>query len=122
MSIPEQDEIIINLKILSKVDKNRKLIYKLANSKNLWEKRIAILTTFTFIRNNDFKDTLKICKILLKDEHDLTHKAMGWMLREIWKRNNSVTEKFLIKKDTRVKKIANLFINLFFIFSNFFTF
>jgi 3-methyladenine DNA glycosylase AlkD len=65
------------------IDKDRKVLYKLAKSKNLWEKRISIISTFAFIDKNDFKDSLKICKLLINDKHDLIHKATGWVLREI---------------------------------------
>ena len=78
-------------------DKDRKIIYKLAKSKDLWEKRISIVSTFAFIRNNQFDDTLKISKILLNDKHDLIHKAVGWMLREVGKRDQVVEEMFLKK-------------------------
>ncbi len=76
-------------------DKNRNVLYKLAISKNLWERRIAILSTFYFIKINDFTDTLKISKILLSDKHDLIHKAVGWMLREVGKRDEKVLTDFL---------------------------
>jgi len=76
-------------------DQPRKKLYQLAVSRNLWSRRIAMLACFAFIKNNDFKDALKIAKILLKDQHDLIHKAVGWMLREIGKRNQKIEEKFL---------------------------
>ncbi|MBU0731798.1 DNA alkylation repair protein [Patescibacteria group bacterium] len=77
--------------------KDRKILYKLAKSKNLWEKRISILSTYTFIRESQFEDTIKISEIFLKDDHDLIHKAVGWMLREVGKRDQAVEEKFLKK-------------------------
>ena len=79
------------------LDKDRSLLYKLAKSKSLWEKRISILATAEFIRNNQFKDTLKISEILLNDKHDLIHKGVGWMLREVGKRDQKIEEKFLKK-------------------------
>ena len=79
------------------LNKNKSILYKLAKSKSLWERRISIMATSEFIRNNKFEDTLKISEILLKDKHDLIHKAVGWMLREIGKRDLSVEEKFLKK-------------------------
>jgi 3-methyladenine DNA glycosylase AlkD len=78
-------------------NKDKKIIYKLANSNNLWEKRIAIISTFTFIRNSQFSDSLKIAEILLKDNHNLIHKAVGWMLREIGKRDFNAEDAFLKK-------------------------
>lgn len=62
------------------------ILYKLAKSKKLWQKRIAIIATFQFIYYGQSQDTIKISKILLHDEHDLIHKAVGWMLREVGKR------------------------------------
>jgi 3-methyladenine DNA glycosylase AlkD len=79
------------------LDKPRKVLYKLAKSKHLWEKRIAILATHAFIKKGEFEDTLKIAEILLKDKHDLIHKAVGWMLREVGKRSQKTEEKFLNK-------------------------
>lgn len=75
----------------------RKALYSLVKSNNLWERRISILSTFTFLRSGDYKDTLKISEILLKDEHDLIHKAVGWMLREVGKRDKMVEVSFLEK-------------------------
>lgn len=78
------------------------VLYKLAESKNLWERRIAILSTFRFLKNNQFENTLKISEILLSDKHDLIHKAVGWMLREVGKRDIKVLEEFLARN---VKKM-----------------
>jgi len=77
------------------LDKSRKPLYEFAKSRDLWKRRIAIMTTFCFIKQNDFNEALMISKMLLVDDHDLIHKAVGWMLREIGKRSLSVEEKFL---------------------------
>ena len=77
------------------LDKKRKILYDLAESRNLWEKRISIISTFAFIDNGEFDDSLRIARILLYDKHDLIHKACGWMLREIGKKDQKVEEKFL---------------------------
>lgn len=77
------------------LNKDRKILYTLANSKNLWERRIAIVSTFAFIRKSDFEDALAISEILLKDKHDLISKATGWMLREIGKRDEKILGNFL---------------------------
>lgn len=70
-------------------------LYRLVKSESLWERRIAVLSTFHFIRRNDFKDTLKLAEILLLDREDLIHKAAGWMLREVGKRDQNIEREFL---------------------------
>jgi 3-methyladenine DNA glycosylase AlkD len=84
--------------------RDKKILYSLANSNNLWEKRIAIISTYYFIKNNDFTDTLKISKILLKDEHDLIHKAVGWMRREVGKRDLKTQEDFMNKNHKKMSR------------------
>lgn len=79
------------------LDKEKDLLYRFAQSKDLWEKRIAILSTFAFIREHYFEDTLQISEMLLNDKHDLIHKATGWMLREIGNRDIQTEEEFLKK-------------------------
>ena len=86
------------------LDKPRDILYRLCKSKNLWEKRIAILATMAFVKNNEFEDTLKISEALLCDEHDLIHKAVGWMLREVGKKNQKIEEKFLKKHYARMPR------------------
>jgi 3-methyladenine DNA glycosylase AlkD len=76
-------------------DKDRRVLYKLADSADLWERRIAIISTFHFIRLNDFSDTLHIASLLQNDQQDLIHKAVGWMLREVGKRDAPAEEEFL---------------------------
>jgi 3-methyladenine DNA glycosylase AlkD len=76
-------------------DKSRKPLYRLAKSTWLWDRRISILATFHFIRHGDLDDTLAIAELLLGDKEDLIHKAVGWMLREVGKRDQEVLEAFL---------------------------
>ena len=73
----------------------RKILYEFAKSKDLWKRRIAVVATFHFIRQKDFKDILALSKLLLKDDQDLMHKATGWMLREMGKRELAPLHQFL---------------------------
>lgn len=91
-------------KYLLKKKKERKILYDLAKSKNLWEKRVSIISTFEFIRNKDFEDTLKIAKIHLSDKHDLIHKAVGWMLRELGKRDKELLLKFIKENYSQIPR------------------
>ncbi len=79
------------------IERDRRVLHTLAASPNLWRRRVAIIATFHFIKRNDFSETLCLAEKLLQDEHDLIHKAVGWMLREIGKRDRPVEEKFLRK-------------------------
>ena len=78
-------------------DKDKSILHDLARSDNLWDRRIAIVATFAFIKKAIFDETLNISEMLLKDKHDLIHKACGWMLREVGKRDIAVLERFLKK-------------------------
>ena len=82
--------------------RDRRVLYKLVQSTSLWERRIAIMSTFQFIRKNQFDDTLNLSEQLITDKEDLIHKAVGWMLREIGKRDTRVEKSFL---KSRYKKM-----------------
>lgn len=84
--------------------RNRKVLYRLIKSKSLWDRRIALMTTFEFIRNADFEDTLKFCEIVLDDKEDLIHKASGWMLREVGKRKKAKLIPFLNKYHAKMPR------------------
>ena len=72
-----------------------KILLEFSHSENLWVRRISIVSTFAFIKNNEFNKTLEIAKLLLNDDQDLIHKAVGWMLREIYKRDKRIIKRFL---------------------------
>ena len=79
------------------LDKDREILYELAKDKNMWKQRVAIVSTMTFVKNWEFEDTLKISEMLLNHKHDLIHKAVGWLLREVWKKDEKVLKDFLNK-------------------------
>ncbi|MFA7252874.1 MAG: DNA alkylation repair protein [Candidatus Paceibacterota bacterium] len=75
--------------------RDKRILYTLAKSRKLWERRIAILATYSFIKQKKYSDILKLSKILISDSEDLIHKATGWMLREMGKKDKKVLENFL---------------------------
>ena len=79
------------------IDKPKAILYKLAKSTIVWERRIAMVSTYNFIKNNEFDDALGIAEVLVEDKNDLIQKAVGWMLREVGNRNLKAEEKFLKK-------------------------
>ena len=75
--------------------KKRNMMFEFSKSESLWIRRISIISTFYFIRKNEFSETLEIAKTLINDEQDLIHKAVGWMLREVYKRDEGLVKTFL---------------------------
>jgi 3-methyladenine DNA glycosylase AlkD len=86
------------------LNKPRDVLHRLAESKNIWSRRIAVVSTYHFIYRKDFADTLAIAEKLLGDDHDLLHKAVGWMLREVGKRDQKVLRRFLDKHATKMPR------------------
>ncbi|RFS16267.1 DNA alkylation repair protein [Emticicia sp. C21] len=93
-------------------DKDRQILYDMAHTNHLWTQRIAIIASWYFINKNQYEDTFRIAEILLSHKHDLIHKAVGWMLREIWKREEAggieakQVEQFLKKNISRIPRTA----------------
>jgi 3-methyladenine DNA glycosylase AlkD len=85
-------------------ERSREFLYRLAASNVVWERRIAIQSTFHFIRHHDFADTLRLAALLLSDREDLIHKAVGWMLREVGKRDLAAEEGFLLAHYRRMPR------------------
>jgi 3-methyladenine DNA glycosylase AlkD len=86
------------------LDKDRSVLYELAQSASLWEQRISIVSTVIFIRNYEFIDTLALSELLLSHKHDLLHKAVGWMLREVGKRNRDLLTDFIEQNSRKMSR------------------
>lgn len=85
-------------------DKDRNDLYRLAESQNMWEQRISVVSTYAFIRQNDYEDTIALCEKQMPHKHDLIHKACGWMLREVGKRNKNKLVSFLDKNSMKMPR------------------
>jgi len=86
------------------VDKDRSVLYEWADSENIWEQRIAIVSTWAFIHRSDFKDMLAIATLLFGSKQDLIHKAVGWMLREVEKQDRATLTDFLEENISRMPR------------------
>lgn len=87
------------------INRDKSILYSLVKSKLIWNRRISIVSTLAFIREGNFQDTLKLSKLLLDDPHDLINKSVGWMLREVGKRDQNLLESFL---ESNYKKISRV--------------
>jgi 3-methyladenine DNA glycosylase AlkD len=87
-------------------NRDRSILYEFANADDLWKNRMSIIACLHFIKKNDLKDLFKITSLLLKHKHDLIHKAIGWMLREAWKRDPEAVEKFMEKNLKQLPRTA----------------
>ena len=85
-------------------DRDRSILYDLARSSSVWERRIAVMATFHYVKAGSFDETLRLADVLLSDPHDLSHKAVGWMLREVDKRDRDVAEAFLRPRYRRMPR------------------
>jgi 3-methyladenine DNA glycosylase AlkD len=85
-------------------DGGRAALARLASSRRLWDRRIAIMATFHSVKRGEYGDTLRLARLLLEDPHDLIHKAVGWMLREVGKRDQAVEERFLRRYASRMPR------------------
>ncbi len=88
------------------IDKPKAILYKLAKSQNLWERRIAMIATYNFIKHGEFEDALGVAEALIEDQNDLIQKAVGWMLREVGNRNLRLEERFLKKHYKQMGRTA----------------
>lgn len=86
-------------------DRKKTPLFKLARSASMWERRVAIVTTFHFIRNGDLNTTLELTDILLNDEEDLLHKACGWMLRDVGDRDGNLLRQFLVSRYKNMPRV-----------------
>lgn len=86
------------------LNRDRKILYKLVSSKLLWDRRIAVISTYTFIKNGQFIDTFLLSEKLLSDKEDLMHKACGWMMREAWKYDITLVEEFIQKNYSKMPR------------------